>query len=262
MALAIGSVMLGLRSTLVTLGICLLAVTACAGAEEDEEDVAADDAAFTEGSITGTLEAGTQVTTTVRLNFREGPSMGSKVLRVLPKGAVLTALGDPPKAGFYRVSHGEDEGWVSGGHIRKVGAADAGADGSASSQPSSGTFKGKKFSNVTMLWQGNWDFLTQCDKFSKGKVVFACSENEPREFVDEGAWIAVPSGSFSRSICNKRAEICKNGSCIVARIVERSVTSDRFEGSTAVLKSLGVTPGFKSCTSSTGTAHNVTVTFE
>lgn len=120
----------------------------------------------------------------------------------------------------------------------------------------------KTYSGVTLLWEGNWDFLVRCDSYSRGQgaVMFTCDERPSREFVDEGAWVAVPRSVFSRSLCGKTVRVCKGERCIDAKVMERSVTGSKWEGSTAVLERLGVSPGFTSCTRSWGSASGVSVT--
>lgn len=114
-------------------------------------------------------------------------------------------------------------------------------------------------SSATVLYQGDWKFLTSCDKWSKGRVRFACDESPSREFVDEGAWVAMPSSQYSRRHCNKQVELCKGSRCITAKVVERSVTSNKWEGSSAVMEALGVNHGAPSCTRSWGTATGVSI---
>ncbi|MBL8612228.1 MAG: hypothetical protein JNL38_33105 [Myxococcales bacterium] len=118
------------------------------------------------------------------------------------------------------------------------------------------------YSNQTLLWEGNWDFLVRCDSYSRGQsaVMFTCDEHPSRSFVDEGAWVAAPRNVFGRSLCNKTARVCKGDTCIDAKIIERSVTSNKWEGSTAVLDALGVDAGFTSCTRTWGTATGVKIT--
>ncbi len=120
----------------------------------------------------------------------------------------------------------------------------------------------RTYSGVTLLWEGNWAFLVKCDSYSRRQnaVMFTCDEHPTREFVDEGAWVAAPRSVFSRSVCGKTAKVCKGTTCIDAKIMERSVTGSKWEGSTAVLEALGVDPGFSSCTRSWGSATGVTVT--
>ncbi len=120
----------------------------------------------------------------------------------------------------------------------------------------------RTFRNVTLLYQGDWSFLTTCDKWSKGRVRFACDESPSREFVDEGAWVAAPSTVYSRGLCNKQVKICRGDACITAKVVERSVTSGKWEGSSAVMEALGIDHGASSCKRSWGTANGVTVTLQ
>lgn len=113
--------------------------------------------------------------------------------------------------------------------------------------------------NATVLYQGDWKFLTSCDKWSKGRVRFACDESPSRTFVDEGAWVAMPSSLYSRRSCGQQIELCRGERCITAKVVERSVTSNKWEGSNAVMTALGIDHGAPSCTRSWGTATGVTI---
>ncbi len=118
----------------------------------------------------------------------------------------------------------------------------------------------RSFANVTVLYQGDWSFLTRCDKWSKGRVRFACDESPTREFVDEGAWVAAPRNVYSRKSCGKMVKVCKGSACIEAKVVERSVTAAKWEGSSAVMEALGIDHGAPSCNRSWGTATGVTIT--
>jgi hypothetical protein len=117
----------------------------------------------------------------------------------------------------------------------------------------------RTFSNATVLYQGDWSFLTRCDKWSKGRVRFACDEAPSRTFVDDEAWVAMPSTLYSRRHCKKEVELCRGTRCITAKVVERSVTSGKWEGSSAVMEALGINHGAPSCTRSWGTATGVTI---
>jgi hypothetical protein len=231
----------------------LLTASGCAVESDDRVD---EDVSATEDALGGRpLADGAWAETTANLNFRSAPSTASSrtVLRVLSRGTRVQGTGLDPIDGFHFVTVDGTTGFVHGSYLRRVGS------GEDSSSSASGS--GRTHSNVTMLYQGDWGFLIRCDSYSRraGKVVFACDEHPSREFVDEGAWIAIPSTLFSRRVCGATARVCKGTACIDARVVERSITSTRWEGSTAVLRALGVTPGWSSCTRSYGTATGVTV---
>jgi hypothetical protein len=232
-----------------------LVLSGCALEADDEE--AADDAASSEEALSKTLSLGESARTTTRVNFRSAPTLSaSTVIRVLPSGTEVKGTGTAPDGGFHLVTVNGERGFVHGTYLRPSG------DGASSGSSGTASPSGRSHANVTMLWQGDWRFLTACDSYSRraGRVVFACDEKPSRALVDDGAWIAVPSTVFARRLCGGTARVCKAGRCIDARIVERSVTSTRWEGSTAVLRTLGENPGWRSCTNSWGTATGVTVT--
>lgn len=238
-----------------------IGLVACAS----DQDGAPEDVAASSDAISGSVAVGAELVTTSRVNLREGPSTSDDVILTLPNGARVTAVAATPTDGFYQVSYNGEVGWAFGAHLRASGAGADDADDADDTAPAtSGPFNGRRFSNVTMLWQGNWSYLVRCDSYSraKGRVVFFCDDTPSRSFVDDGAWIAVPRANFSRSMCGDSARVCKGDKCIVARIVEKSVTAGRWEGSTAVLKTLGADTGFTSCTRSFGTATGVTVTLQ
>lgn len=135
-------------------------------------------------------------------------------------------------------------------------------DPTAEGDVSAEALSSRTFHNATVLYQGDWHFLTSCDKWSKGRVRFACDESPSRDFVDEGLWVAAPSTVYSRGLCSKQVKLCKRDTCVTAKLVERSVTSGKWEGSSAVLEALGVDHGAPSCTRSWGTATGVTVTIQ
>ncbi len=129
--------------------------------------------------------------------------------------------------------------------------------------------EGKTYAGQELLWQGDWEYLTSCDSYSVGKVVFFCEKAPTRDFVDNGSWIAVPRSVFARGRCGQRARVCKGEKCILAKVVERSVTQSSWEGSSAVMKTLGVTVRFErtssgkvNCSLSYGDAQNVSISLE
>lgn len=70
----------------------------------------------------GGLAVGTTLRTTARLNFREGPSTDSPIIRTLPVGTLVTVIESAPDNGFYRVRVGNEEGWVHGNYVKDSSA--------------------------------------------------------------------------------------------------------------------------------------------
>lgn len=261
-----------LRAAPLTLFLSTLSVVGCAA------DPSVDDAmGESDSAITGNVAVGATFTTTSRLNLRADPSTEASVLLTMPLGAPVTALDASPRAGFYHVKYKDQFGWAFGAYLAgapvRAGAAeppatetpvdqeDEGDDHGPGKDAPATSFNGRKFGGVTMLYQGDWDFLVKCDSYSRkrGSVLFYCGTAESKSFVDDGAWIAMPGSSMTRKTCNEMARVCKGDRCITARIVEKSETSSRWEGSHAVMTALGVSAGWKSCNSSYGTATGVTV---
>lgn len=249
-----------LRAALACLALAPLTLAACAA----DTDGAPEDVELSSDALSGRITAGANLVTTARVNLREGPSTNSDVIVTMPNGASVTAVEGSASNGFYKVSYNGDVGWAHGGYLKTVGTSAAGASADDDEDETGGAFNGRSFSGVTMLWQGNWSFLVRCDSYSraKGRVVFFCDENPSRSFVDDGAWIAVPRAYFSRSLCGQKARVCKGTKCVVARVVEKSETTGKWEGSSAVLEALGADTGFSGCSSSYGTATGVSVKLE
>ena len=197
----------------------------------------------------------------VRLNFSHGTAEDHIARARQVRDAAQLGLSN--QNGFYHVSHEGTDGWVYGAYLKNSGETTP-TGGDDDPPPVTGTFNGRTYSGVTVLWQGNWSFLVKCDSYSrsKGHVVFFCDENPSRSFVDDGAWLAMPRANFSSGSCGKKARVCKGTNCIVATIVEKSETTGRWEGSSAVLKALGVSTGYSGCSSSFGTASGVTITMQ
>ena len=65
------------------------------------------------------------------------------------------------------------------------------------------------------------------------------------------------------ALCGRRVEVCKNGSCVTATIVERSVesSSSTWEGSPHLIRAMGGEGGFTSCTHSWGTVSGVSLRY-
>jgi hypothetical protein len=144
-----------------------------------------------------------------------------------------------------------------------VVAGCASSESDSSSTDDALTASNSSFNEPTLLWEGNWAFLTKCDSFSRsqGKVVFACDENPGQDFVDNEAWVAVPKNTFRRSLCGMTAHVCKGDTCIDAKVVDHGEGA-HFEGSSGVLTALGEDSGFKGCNSSFGTVNGVTITID
>lgn len=243
-----------LRTTALVLLVLPLAL-AC-GADTETEGVA-EERGETASEIVSAA-AGTTLETTARVNLRDGASTSDGIILTMPKGATVTTLATGATNGFLKVSYKGEEGFAHGSFLVKAGAAEAADDSDDDTPASGGNFNGKTFKGVTMLWEGDYNFLAKCDP--PWGAAFSCNGKPTRDFVDNAAWIAVPGASFSKSLCNKSARVCKGSKCITAKVMDRGATSS-FEGSTSVLKALGVTPGAKGC-SSFGTTTGVTVTLE
>lgn len=250
-----------MRAAAVVLALSAFSFAGCAPTEEGEPSGSSEDA------ITGNVTVGATFTTTSRLNLRESASTTADVLLTMPLGAKVTALEAAPASGFYHVKYNDQTGWAYGAYLEGAPVKSGGAEPPASETPVDEdatpdvSFAGRKFSGVTMLYQGDYDFLMKCDSYSRGhgNVQFYCGDAQSKSFVDNGAWIAMPGSSMSRKMCNQMANVCKGTKCIAARIVEKSETSSRWEGSHAVMTTLGVEAGWRSCSNSWGTATGVTV---
>jgi hypothetical protein len=248
------------RAAVVAAFVSTLALVACAG-EPGEDEFGS-----TEDAITGNATVGAKYTTNARLNLREEASTSADILITMPLGATVEAIEATPTAGFYHVKYNDKTGWAFGQYLDgapvKKGATEPPATETPIDEDATPdvSFAGKKFSG-TMLYQGDWDFLVKCDSYSRkqGSVLFYCGTAESKNFVDNGAWIAMPGSSMNRKMCNSLAKVCKGDKCITARIVEKSETAGQWEGSHAVMSALGVDAGWKSCKSSYGTATGVTV---
>jgi len=244
-------------ATSLALALACMGLAACTAAE----DGAPEDVDLSTDALEGRIADGAKLVTTARVNLREGPSTNADLIVTIPNGASVTAVDGTPTGSFYKISYEGSVGWAHGAYLKAAGGS---ASNDGENDPASGAFNGRSFSGVTMLWQGNWSFLVRCDSYSraKGRVVFFCDENPSRSFVDEGAWIAVPRANFSRALCGQSARVCKGSECIVARVVEKSETTGKWEGSTAVLDALGAETGFNGCSSSYGSVGGVTVTLQ
>lgn len=234
-------------AALASLGFAATGCAAETGQETTEDGAIVEEQAE---AITGSVAAGTVLVATENVNLRASASTSARILTTIPEGSRVTAVGGASVNGFYKVTYRGQTGFAYGTYLDREG-----------------TGGGTTSRTVSLLWQGNWDFLTRCDRFSQGRVVFACQDYRemPREFVDNDYWLAAPGslqGSSNR-LCGRRVEVCKGSVCRTATIVERSVesSSSKWEGSTRLIEDLGGDPGFSSCTSSWGTVNGVTVRY-
>lgn len=110
----------------------LLLVAACAG-------TAAEDMEAGGSAITGSVAAGTVVTTTTALRIRRGPSSESEknILGILPAGTKVKIVDPDPVSGFYSVEVEDDvlvaklktsKGWCFGEHLLGKATDDAADD--------------------------------------------------------------------------------------------------------------------------------------
>lgn len=241
------------RSSLVAVAIGALFTAVGCSAEAVDDTGAGGSEEVSSEAITGTIPAGTRLVATRAVNLRSAASTSSTVLDVIPEGGVVVAAGGPSQNGFYRVTYQGQAGFAFGTYLDRESAGGG------------GNFTTSR--TVTLLWQGNWDFLTRCDTFSTNGVRFACQEfvRPTRDFVDNGLWVAAPGslqGSSNR-LCGRQVQVCKGDVCRTATVVERSVESSasKWEGSTALVKAFGEEPGFTSCTRSFGSVSNVTIRY-
>lgn len=239
-SVVVGSLCVGLVS--------LSALSGCAAETEGEADEGV--AGETEEAITGTVNAGATLVATRAVNFRATASTSGRIITTIPDGGRVTAVGGSSVSGFYKVTYNGQTGYAWGAYLERESAG-----------------SGSTTRTVTLLWQGNWSFLTQCDRWSQGRVTFACQDfrNMPRDFVDNDYWLAAPGslqGSSNR-LCGRRVQVCKGTTCRTATVVERSVedTSTTWEGSTRLIEDLGGDSGFSSCTRSWGTVTGVTLRY-
>ncbi len=248
------------RALLVVVPLAFVACTASA----------VDGVASADNAISGSVEPGATLTTTGSLNLRTGPSTDEDIITTMPRGARVTVMSSEPEHGYYQVAFNGAQGWAYGAYLSGTGQqpsspddTDNGADAGTGSTDD-GSFNGKTYSDATVLWQGNWDYLVACDSYSRaqGRVVFFCDSHPTREFVDDEAWVAMPGPLMSQGKCRQSARLCKGGKCVVAKIIEKSETSSKWEGSRAVLDALGESSGYSTCARSYGTVTGVTITLQ
>lgn len=100
------------------------AVAACDPTSPDESF----DGVSSADALSSSFPIGTELVTTSKANFREGPSLDDSVIRLLPAGTTLKVVNrTTPSNGFYDVSVGGSEGWVSGTLLAPVPTSTGGA---------------------------------------------------------------------------------------------------------------------------------------
>ncbi len=120
--------------------LALIVPAFAAGCAADADEPPADeDVVSSDDALTGSVRVGAKLTTTARLNFREGPSKSETIMRVLARGATVTIKKTTPQNGFYNVENDGDEGWVHGNYLRAGGSARAEEDEAPASTAGRGT---------------------------------------------------------------------------------------------------------------------------
>jgi uncharacterized protein YraI len=103
-----------------------------AGCSASTDDDVAEEQGATDNALTSSAAEGTKLTTTARLNLRNGPSTSDEVLRIMSVGTVVTSLGES-RNGFIHVSAGGDDGWAYSTYLRSSGGGSTHSSGKASS---------------------------------------------------------------------------------------------------------------------------------
>jgi hypothetical protein len=100
-----------------------LGLSACSGSLRDEQEDVGDDSTSADSALSGTLAIGTKLVTTTTVNFRNGPSTSTAILRTLAKGSlVVTVNRTSPQGKFFNVSIDGAEGWVHGAYLAPTSA--------------------------------------------------------------------------------------------------------------------------------------------
>ncbi len=106
---------------------CLaLGLPACGDSPGNAEADVGDDSTAAESAISGAVAIDTELVTTTSVNFRQGPSTDTAVLRTLAKGtAVVTVNRTSPNGKFFNVRVDTAEGWVHGAYLVATGVPGA-----------------------------------------------------------------------------------------------------------------------------------------
>ena len=87
----------------------------------ESEELTEDTDSAGEG-LTGPMPIGSQLRTTGNLNLRSGPSSNKSILRVVPKGALVTVVASQPTNGFYEIDHDGTSGFSYGNYLEPIGS--------------------------------------------------------------------------------------------------------------------------------------------
>ena len=128
------------QRSLLGLALLLTPVVAAGCAAQQDEDVVEEEGAAGDALTTG-VTAGTQLKTTANLNLREGPSTSDGIIRVMPKGTVVTATGKTSN-GFLLVNSDGDEAWASAKYLTPTGAKSGSSSSSSGGGGSDGVGSG------------------------------------------------------------------------------------------------------------------------
>ena len=100
------------------------------GVDETQEGYGAE-------SASGPVAVGTKFTTTANLNLRASASTSASIVDVIAKGQTVVAVTGEPSAGFYKVSHGSEVGWMYGAYLVKAATPGGGGGGVSGGGPTS-----------------------------------------------------------------------------------------------------------------------------
>src|SRR5689334_4674063 len=111
--------------------VALLSLVGCGTELADIGDASANELGQLNDALTAGVPAGGTLRTTVARNLRSGPSTSASILRVMPKGANVTAVTGIPSGPWFKVVYGGTTGWAHGGSLTLVSTpAPAPSDGS------------------------------------------------------------------------------------------------------------------------------------
>ncbi len=198
------------------------AVAGCASA--DASDVPEEDDAALTSALTGTLAAGTKLKTTANLNFRSSPEISTNVLRVVPKGTELLAVGGDAQNGFYAVTHGGRTGFASAKHLALATAASPSSGTSAGGTPSAGpasadfrvTYIGDSHSDYGGNAHASFGFLGEhvVERMTASGIpisLFAASASSPNWWFDDTPTQAATWGYTQTSPTPPRRSCSRGG---------------------------------------------------
>jgi hypothetical protein len=192
-----------------------LALFGCSAGVDDET---ADDSALTGDETAGSLAAGAVLVTTANVNFRSAPKITNNVIRVLPRGTTVTAVGGAAQNGFHAVTYQGRSGFISAQYLKRTGASSG--DG--------GIFVGDGAANgfrVTYIGDSHSDFEGSGGSFgilgakvndrltAQGASValFAASSSAPNWWFDETSEQAATWG-YTQTVASPPRRTCTRGS--------------------------------------------------